>query len=532
MWLRRRRCAATYYADNDSDGFGAGAPVPGFTCNVPSGHVTNNTDCNDSNPAIKPGAIELCNGIDDNCDGLIDNTNLGNGLVAYLSFNGTTSDGSQIANNGSAPAGSAYATGVNGTANGAFQFGGGRYVVLPHNAAYNLGTGDFTYSVWLNWSSTAYGSVIDKNNYSNGVFGLNCFVDYPGSGNFMARPGDVVTGTGLGNNTWHHVVTTRTGTTLRIYVNGALSITSTIASVNLNNTSNIFIGRHGNGAIQFYSGRMDNLRLYNRALSAAEVTELRNSELTGEVGGGTGILYYADQDGDGFGDPNSAQVSCTPIPGYVTNNTDGCPLDPLKQAPGACGCGNLEIDTDGDGTPNCIDGCPNDPLKIAPLACGCGNPETDGDGDSTPDCVDGCPSDPLKTSAGACGCGNPDTDSDGDGIANCVDNCPNTPGQHRFAVQRQRPHNRQRPGERIMRMRRTAARLPERARWKRCARHRLHLERAARYLVGGLRVRITRPGRGRAERDRAERHHCRRTERNPQLGSDQRGQCERHGELD
>jgi hypothetical protein len=50
---------------------------------------------------------------------------------------------------------------------------------------------------------------------------------------------------------------------------------------------------------------------------------------------------------------------------------------------------------------NCHDGCPNDPLKIAPGQCGCGAPDTDTDGDGTADCVDGCPNDPLKTAPGS-----------------------------------------------------------------------------------------------------------------------------------
>ncbi len=125
-----------------------------------------------------------------------------------------------------------------------------------------------------------------------------------------------------------------------------------------------------------------------------------------------------DTDGDGFGNPGFPANTCP---------TDGCPNDPLKSAPGACGCGVPDTDSDGDGTPNCIDGCPNDPLKIAPGVCGCGVPDTDTDGDGTPDCNDGCPNDPLKTAAGACGCGVPDTDSDGDGTPNCIDGCPNDP---------------------------------------------------------------------------------------------------------
>jgi hypothetical protein len=113
------------------------------------------------------------------------------------------------------------------------------------------------------------------------------------------------------------------------------------------------------------------------------------------------------------------------------NCNDGCPNDPLKIAPGVCGCGVPDTDTDMDGTPNCNDGCPNDPLKIAPGQCGCGNPDTDNDMDGVANCNDGCPNDPLKIAPGQCGCGNPDTDTDGDMVANCIDNCPMTanPGQ-------------------------------------------------------------------------------------------------------
>ena len=104
--------------------------------------------------------------------------------------------------------------------------------------------------------------------------------------------------------------------------------------------------------------------------------------------------------------------------------TDGCPTDPLKCAPGACGCGVADTDTDGDGTANCNDGCPNDPTKTAPGSCGCGVADTDTDGDGTADCKDGCPADANKTAPGICGCGVADTDTDGDGTADCKDGCP------------------------------------------------------------------------------------------------------------
>ncbi len=62
----------TYYRDADNDTFG-NLNNTTQACTLPQGYVSNNTDCNDSNPAVKPGATETCNNIDDNCDGQTDN---------------------------------------------------------------------------------------------------------------------------------------------------------------------------------------------------------------------------------------------------------------------------------------------------------------------------------------------------------------------------------------------------------------------------------------------------------------------------
>ncbi|HKU39739.1 MAG TPA: C-type lectin domain-containing protein [Polyangiales bacterium] len=121
---------------------------------------------------------------------------------------------------------------------------------------------------------------------------------------------------------------------------------------------------------------------------------------------GCGVVDL-DSDGDGFAD-------CS----------ESCDSDPNKRVAGACGCGTPDTDSDGDGTPNCTDGCPSDGAKTTPGACGCGVSDADSDGDGTRDCSESCDNDPAKTSPGTCGCGTPDTDSDGDGAANCVDGCP------------------------------------------------------------------------------------------------------------
>lgn len=62
----------TYYTDADGDGYGDENATGISSCVPIPGSATNNDDCNDNNIAINPGATEICNGIDDDCDGQVD----------------------------------------------------------------------------------------------------------------------------------------------------------------------------------------------------------------------------------------------------------------------------------------------------------------------------------------------------------------------------------------------------------------------------------------------------------------------------
>ncbi|MCB9780568.1 MAG: putative metal-binding motif-containing protein [Alphaproteobacteria bacterium] len=61
----------TYYADSDSDLYGD-PDVSVTACDQPDGYVEDNNDCDDDATAVNPGASEVCNDIDDDCDTLVD----------------------------------------------------------------------------------------------------------------------------------------------------------------------------------------------------------------------------------------------------------------------------------------------------------------------------------------------------------------------------------------------------------------------------------------------------------------------------
>ncbi len=78
----------TYYRDNDNDAYGDAA-ISMDTCltPAPAGFVDNSLDCDDANPDIHPGAPELCDGIDNDCNGMVDD-----GITLYTYYRDSDND--------------------------------------------------------------------------------------------------------------------------------------------------------------------------------------------------------------------------------------------------------------------------------------------------------------------------------------------------------------------------------------------------------------------------------------------------------
>ena len=80
-------CPISFYSDTDSDGYGD----PGNTllaCQPPPGYVIDNTDCDDTDATINPSVPEILDGIDNNCDGQVDEATIGDlragGIVFWV----------------------------------------------------------------------------------------------------------------------------------------------------------------------------------------------------------------------------------------------------------------------------------------------------------------------------------------------------------------------------------------------------------------------------------------------------------------
>jgi hypothetical protein len=74
--------AEEFFLDFDGDGFGT-PDESEWACEAPGRHVDNSADCNDEDAAIHPDATEICDGLDNNCDGLTDGADATGAVTTY-----------------------------------------------------------------------------------------------------------------------------------------------------------------------------------------------------------------------------------------------------------------------------------------------------------------------------------------------------------------------------------------------------------------------------------------------------------------
>jgi hypothetical protein len=113
-------------------------------------------------------------------------------------------------------------------------------------------------------------SISRWNNTASGGFGAYTLYANIGSGSV---DGNYT----LNENTWYHIAITWTGTTMKFYVNGNLETTATTSSLSIPASGNSgYIGRYIINQSFNWKGTIDQLRIFDSALNATQVTQLYN----------------------------------------------------------------------------------------------------------------------------------------------------------------------------------------------------------------------------------------------------------------
>jgi alpha-L-fucosidase len=206
------------------------------------------------------------------------------GLAGYWKFNetsGTTASDSSGNNNTGTVSGATWTTSGHNT--GALSFDGvNDYVAVNSSSSLNLTK--FTVAMWVNLTSlpaaNSYYALAVKGADLSENYEL--LVGYPSAGSIHfpikwtdgTRSGDS-SSTQLTAGAWKHVVVTYDGTNAKVYINAVLDTTKTYGKTPQTNTGQLIIGNE-TSMTRYFKGKMDEVRIYNRALSQTEVTSLYN----------------------------------------------------------------------------------------------------------------------------------------------------------------------------------------------------------------------------------------------------------------
>ena len=212
------------------------------------------------------------------------------GLVLHLdaadknSYPGTGTawnDLSGSGNNGTLTNGPTF----NNTNGGSIVFDGANdFINTPAQIGTQL-TGNFTFTIWAKRngdSSSAIGGLI-SNEWHTEFTGVSMFLRNNNTsitieaGNGTTRPAYVLTPSGFTNMIWNLYTLTYEGTTAKVYLNGQLIDSRTVAVLQ-NPARGVVLGRWAASFNSYYlNGEISNAGVYNRALSATEILQNYNA---------------------------------------------------------------------------------------------------------------------------------------------------------------------------------------------------------------------------------------------------------------
>ena len=214
-----------------------------------------------------------------------------NGLVGWWGFNGNANDASVNTNDGTVN-GATLTTDRFGNINSAYYFDGSSYISVADNPILNWGFGDYTISVWVNKdnSSPFLQNIIAKQettggNYYGWSLGLvdNEVRFVPGTGynGTWLNNGTIESDYLITDNQWYFItgVFDFTNSTTSLYINGQLYISTTASNtINPDNSQDlkfgVFMPSGAPSGPEYFFGNIDDIGIWNRALSSTEIIEL------------------------------------------------------------------------------------------------------------------------------------------------------------------------------------------------------------------------------------------------------------------
>ena len=211
------------------------------------------------------------------------------GLLLHSKFEGNLLDSSGNNLNGGVAGGpSSFVEDRNGNTESALNLTNNAYINYGNPGIVQQLTNQVTISLWIKQtpSNFGFGTPLLNKWQGNGLYlGLDSYQAAPGQANQNRVRWRVNSGTVINSNTnvihnqWHHIVVTYNGAQLRIYQNGVLTGQANHTGTITNTITNLQFGRQANGlGNATYRGDVDEVKLYNRALSPNEVSTLFNNE--------------------------------------------------------------------------------------------------------------------------------------------------------------------------------------------------------------------------------------------------------------
>lgn len=212
--------------------------------------------------------------------------NLSNGLIAYYPFTGNAGDSSGNANHGIIN-GANLTSDRKGKINTAYNFNGQSWIEVPHSSIFDFEKlNSISISLWFNTTSSngslfvqkQSGEGLTQNGFNLGILRSNGHLSgvskkTSGVQSLISNPA-----AGYNNSNWRCIVYVFNGGNAKLYLDGKLlsSQTDTGAIVG-NSQTNLIFGYGLPENNYFFTGKLDDIRIYNRELTQSEITYLANN---------------------------------------------------------------------------------------------------------------------------------------------------------------------------------------------------------------------------------------------------------------